>query len=81
MAEGLFNRIAPEGWHASSCGVIAGPSDGFTFTVMEEAGGNGSGRVLRESTHGEDGSGAERGRDSALPREDPEGGVKPAYEL
>ena len=38
MAEGFFNRIAPEGWHARSCGVIAGPSDGFTFTVMEEAG-------------------------------------------
>lgn len=38
MAEGFFNRIAPEGWYAGSCGVIAGPSDGFTFAVMEEAG-------------------------------------------
>ena len=38
MAEGFFNRIAPEGWHARSCGVIAGPADGFTFAVMEEAG-------------------------------------------
>jgi len=38
MAEGFFNRIAPKGWHATSCGVIAGPSDGFTFAVMEEAG-------------------------------------------
>ena len=38
MAEGLFNKIAPEGWHASSCGVIAGPADGFTFAVMEEVG-------------------------------------------
>ena len=38
MAEGFFNKIAPEGWHAESCGVIAGPADGFTFAVMEEAG-------------------------------------------
>ena len=38
MAEGFFNKIAPEGWHAGSCGVIAGPADGFTFAVMEEAG-------------------------------------------
>ena len=38
MAEGFFNRFAPEGWHARSCGVIAGPSDGFTFAVMEEMG-------------------------------------------
>ena len=38
MAEGFFNRIAPEGWYAGSCGVIAGPADGFTFAVMEEAG-------------------------------------------
>lgn len=38
MAEGFFNRIAPEGWHAESCGVIAGPADGFTFAVMEEEG-------------------------------------------
>jgi protein-tyrosine-phosphatase len=38
MAEGFFNKIAPEGWHAGSCGVIAGPADGFTFAVMEEEG-------------------------------------------
>jgi protein-tyrosine-phosphatase len=38
MAEGFFNKIAPEGWHAGSCGVIAGPADGFTLAVMEEAG-------------------------------------------
>ena len=38
MAEGFFNKIAPEGWHAESCGVIAGPADGFTFAVMEEVG-------------------------------------------
>ena len=38
MAEGFFNRIAPKGWHAGSCGVIAGPADGFTVAVMEEAG-------------------------------------------
>ena len=38
IAEGLFNKIAPEGWHARSCGVIAGPADGFTFAVMEEEG-------------------------------------------
>ena len=38
MAEGFFNRIAPEGWYAVSCGVIAGPADGFTFAAMEETG-------------------------------------------
>ena len=36
MAEALFNRMAPKGWRSVSCGVIAGPADGFTFAVMEE---------------------------------------------
>lgn len=36
MAEAFFNRIAPVGWRGVSCGVIAGPADGFTFAVMEE---------------------------------------------
>ena len=36
MAEALFNRMAPKGWRGVSCGVIAGPADGFTFAVMEE---------------------------------------------
>ena len=38
MAEGIFNKIAPESWKSVSCGVIAGPPDGFTFAVMEEKG-------------------------------------------
>ena len=38
MAEAIFNKIAPESWKSVSCGVIAGPPDGFTFTVMEEKG-------------------------------------------
>ena len=38
MAEAIFNKIAPESWESVSCGVIAGPPDGFTFAVMEEKG-------------------------------------------
>ena len=38
MAEAIFNKIAPENWKSVSCGVIAGPPDGFTFAVMEEKG-------------------------------------------
>ena len=38
MAEAFFNQQAPQGWQAVSCGVIAGPADGFTFSVMEEKG-------------------------------------------
>ena len=38
MAEGFFNQSAPDGWQAVSCGVIAGPADGFTYSVMEETG-------------------------------------------
>ena len=38
MAEAIFNKIAPESWKSVSCGVIAGPPDGFTFAVMEEKG-------------------------------------------
>ena len=38
MAEALFNKIAPDNWKSVSCGVIAGPPDGFTFAVMEEKG-------------------------------------------
>ena len=38
MAEAIFNKIAPESWKSVSCGVIAGPPDGFTFAVMEENG-------------------------------------------
>ena len=36
MAEAFFNRMAPAGWISVSCGVIAGPADGFTLAVMEE---------------------------------------------
>ena len=36
MAEAFFNRMAPDGWQSVSCGVIAGPTDGFTLAVMEE---------------------------------------------
>ena len=36
MAEAFFNRMAPDGWRGVSCGVIAGPTDGFTAAVMEE---------------------------------------------
>ena len=38
MAEAIFNRNAPDSWKSVSCGVIAGPPDGFTFAVMEEKG-------------------------------------------
>ena len=38
MAEAIFNKIAPESWRSVSCGVSAGPPDGFTFAVMEEKG-------------------------------------------
>ena len=38
MAEAIFNKIAPESWKSVSCGVIAGPPDGFAFAVMEEKG-------------------------------------------
>ena len=38
IAEAIFNKIAPENWKSVSCGVIAGPPDGFTFAVMEEKG-------------------------------------------
>ena len=38
IAEAIFNKIAPENWNSVSCGVIAGPPDGFTFAVMEEKG-------------------------------------------
>jgi len=38
MAEAIFNKIAPKSWKSVSCGVIAGPPDGFTFAVMEEKG-------------------------------------------
>ena len=36
MAEAFFNKMAPDGWQSVSCGVIAGPTDGFTLAVMEE---------------------------------------------
>ena len=36
MAEAFFNRMAPAGWRSVSCGVMAGPTDGFTLAVMEE---------------------------------------------
>ena len=36
MAEAFFNKMAPHGWQSVSCGVIAGPTDGFTLAVMEE---------------------------------------------
>ena len=36
MAEAFFNKMAPDGWQSVSCGVMAGPMDGFTLAVMEE---------------------------------------------
>ena len=38
MAEAIFNKIAPKNWNSVSCGVVAGPPDGFTVAVMEEKG-------------------------------------------